>query len=48
MDDHVICTSYASAVPSTWSIPVDGSQAVEIARQVRSRRGAPDDRTLNA
>jgi Tol biopolymer transport system component len=43
---HVICTSYASAVPSTWRIPVDGSQAVEIARQLDRAVVSPDGQWL--
>ncbi len=43
---HVICTSYASAVPSTWRIPVDGGQAVEVARQLDRAVVSPDGQWL--
>jgi Tol biopolymer transport system component len=42
----VICTSYGSAVPATWQIPVDGGQAVEIARQFDRAVISPDGKWL--
>jgi Tol biopolymer transport system component len=43
---YVICTAYGSAVPSTWRIPVDGEQAVEIVRQFDRAVISPDGRWL--
>ena len=43
---YVICTSYGSSVASTWRIPVDGGQAVEIARQFDRAVVSPDGKML--
>jgi serine/threonine protein kinase/Tol biopolymer transport system component len=43
---HIICTSYGSIGPSTWRIPVDGGQALEIARQLDRATVSPDGKWL--
>ena len=43
---HVIWTSYGSAVPTTWRVPVEGGQAVEIARQFDRAVISPDGKWL--
>src|SRR6185436_18406790 len=43
---YVICTSYGSSIPSTWRIPIDGGQAVEIARQFDRAVISPDGKWL--
>ncbi|HEX4915345.1 MAG TPA: protein kinase [Vicinamibacterales bacterium] len=43
---YIICTSYGSTGPSTWRIPVDGGQPLEIARQFDRAAVSPDGKWL--
>jgi eukaryotic-like serine/threonine-protein kinase len=43
---HVICSSLANTVPSTWRVPFDGGQAVEIARHFSRAVVSPDGKWL--
>jgi Tol biopolymer transport system component len=43
---HIICTAYGSTAPSTWRVPVDGGQALEIARQFDRAVVSPDGKWL--
>jgi Tol biopolymer transport system component len=42
----IICTSYGSTGPSTWRIPLDGGQPIEIARQIDRAVVSPDGKWL--
>ena len=43
---RVICSSFANTVPSTWSVPIGGGQAVEIARHFSRGVVSPDGKWL--